>query len=58
MTPNVTKCCVVNFSRKVSPLYPSYTLSGSLMTVNTVIKDLGTYVDVKLTLIYLIMSIF
>lgn len=49
MLLNPTKCTVVTFTRKKSPIVFDYSLAGTLLQRDNQVKDLGVLLDDKLT---------
>lgn len=49
MVLNSSKCSVITFSRKRTPVHHCYTLNNTILTRTTTIKDLGVLLDSKLS---------
>lgn len=49
MVLNTSKCSVISFTRKRSPLIHNYSLSGVSLARESLVKDLGVLLDSKLT---------
>lgn len=45
------KCSVVNFSRKIYPTVPFYLLNNKVLPVGSEIRDLGLYLDNRLSFV-------
>ncbi|VEN38854.1 unnamed protein product [Callosobruchus maculatus] len=54
---NVSKCCYISFSRKVSRIETTYTINDTTLDCVSSINDLGVTLDVKLTMVEHISSI-
>lgn len=46
---NINKCCSITFTRNLNKIVFSYTLNGELLKRVNVVKDLGIYLDTKLS---------
>lgn len=49
---NISKCCIMTYSRKQTNITFNYTVTGSILDRKTVIKDLGIFFDSTLTFNY------